>query len=115
MLGAMDMTLTISRITPTTSAWGTTSEGFTTIATGVKCLVVKCLVSDPNDGEMNEQGQSGIVGIEQQWDVWVPNGTNVLTNDRVTLSNGTVMRVQSVHTPRTTYFMLDSFLASVVR
>ncbi len=110
MLGAMDMTLTISRITPTTSAWGTTSEGFTTIATGVKCLV-----SDPNDGEMNEQGQSGIVGIEQQWDVWVPNGTNVLTNDRVTLSNGTVMRVQSVHTPRTTYFMLDSFLASVVR
>src|SRR5260221_220256 len=67
MLSAMDMTLTISRITPTTSAWGTTSEGFTTIATGVKCLV-----SDPNDGEMNEQGQSGIVGIEQQWDVWVP-------------------------------------------
>ncbi len=110
MLAAMDLTLKIERVTPTTSAWGTTSESFTTIATGVRCLV-----GDPNDGEMNEQGQSGIVGIEQQWDVWVPKGTNVLTNDRVTLSNGTVMRVQSVHNPRTSYFMLDSFLASVVR
>src|SRR5258705_13993321 len=110
MLAAMDLTLKIERVTPTTSAWGTTSESFTTIATGVRCLV-----GDPNDGEMNEQGQSGIVGIDQQWDIWVPNGTNVLTNDRVTLANGTVMRVQSTHNPRSSYFMLDSFLASVVR
>src|SRR5258706_468658 len=100
----------IERITPTTSAWFTTSEGFTTIATNVPCIV-----NDPTDGEMNEQGQSGIAGIEQQWDIWVPNGTNVLTNDRVTLANGTVMRVQSVHNPRSTYFMVDSFLTSVVR
>jgi hypothetical protein len=110
MLLAMDTTLAIDRITPTTSAWGTTSEGFTTVQQNVPCIV-----NDPNDGEMNEQGQSGIVGIEQQWDIWVPNGTNVLTNDRVTLANGTVMRVQSTHNPRSSYFMLDSFLASVVR
>jgi hypothetical protein len=110
MLNAMDTTLMIERVTDTNSPWGTTSESWTTIATGVRCLV-----GDPNDGQMNEQGQSGIVGIEQQWDVWVPNGTNVLTNDRVTLANGTVMRVQSTHNPRTAYFMLDSFLASIVR
>jgi hypothetical protein len=110
MLNAMDMTLSIDRPTNATGAWFQTIESFTPIATSVKCLV-----SDPSDGEMNEQGQSGIVGVQQQWDIWVPNGTNVQINDRVTLSNGLVLRVQSTHDPRTTYFMLDSFLASVVR
>jgi hypothetical protein len=109
MLNAMDMTLMIERPTNGVNAWLINTETWTQIVTGVRCLL-----SDPSDAEM-DQKQPGPIGAQLQWDVWVPNGTNVQENDRVTLNNGQVLRVQSVHSPRTTYFMLDSFLASAVR
>jgi hypothetical protein len=111
LLGAMDMTLAIDRPTNTTGVWGTTMESFTPIVSGVPCLL-----TDPTDQPINAVGQSEIVGVLQAWSVWVPNGTNVRENDRVTVApSGQVMRVQAIDQPRTTYFMLDSFLATVVR
>ncbi len=107
--GSLDTTCTIDRPTNTTGTFMQDTESYTNIAT-----LVPCSTAEPTAQEINEQGQSGIAGVQQQWEVRLPLGTNVLINDRLTLADGTVLRVQDVLLPMMTYRRLLFVMASRV-
>jgi hypothetical protein len=106
--------LIIDRPTNTSGAWGNNTESFTNIAGGSSGNpAVLGMLMEPSVTMMTSSGLSA--SELAQWEIRVPNGTNLQENDRVTLSTGLVLRVQGGHTPMTSYRPIDIYVASAVR
>jgi hypothetical protein len=108
MNASMDATLTVDRPTNSDGVWGQNVENWALgVLTGVPCLI-----HDVSESMMVQVGQSSIVGVIQGFEIWFANGTDIRINDRLTLSTGPVLRVQSTHNQRSVYFMLDGVFAT---
>lgn len=110
VLAMLDTTCTIARPTTSTGVWADTSEAYTVKSTGTKCMV-----AEPTVQEMNAVGGSQIIGTQNVWEIRLPLGTDVLANDKLTLADGTVYRMQDILLPMMSYRRLLFVSASLVR
>ncbi|SRR5258706_2061839 len=110
VLASLDTTCTIARPTNSTQTFSDNSESYMTKSTGTRCMAM-----EPTVQGMNAVGGSNIIGTQQTFEIRLPLGTDVLPNDRLTLADGTVFRVQDILLPMTPYRRLLFISASLVR
>lgn len=106
--------LIVDRPTNTSGTWGNNTESFTNIYGGSSGVNLLGMLMEPSVSMM-AGGVQLTASQLAQWEIRVPNGTNIQENDKVTLANGLVLRVQGGHTPMTAYRPIDIYVASAVR
>ena len=99
-----DQTCTIARATLTDEVQGGQTGVYTTVATSV------CGVALPTPGEL--QNFTYVVGTLAVWLVRMPVGTNVLSEDRLTIGSLT-MTVNRVSIPRSYPALLTALATEV--
>lgn len=102
---ALDLTCVIQRKHPVRDAFGSQSDGYSTLAT------TTCNLTQPSPALM--QNYAAEIGPSESWLVRLPNGQDVQRDDQL-IVGGVTMRVQIVLQPQS-YSTSTRVLAATVR